>query len=364
MSTGIRKGIYSIITGTGSYIPEKIIKNEDFLSHEFYAPDGTRIDKPKTDIIKKAEQITGIKERRYAPDDLNASDIAYLAAKDCLESSGTDREGLDYIIVAHNFGNVSAGSRKSDFVPTLASRVKHKLRIENPRTIAYDLSFGCPGWLQGMIQADYYLRSGDAKKILVIGAETLSRISDPYDRDSMIYSDGAAATQLEAVQSDTPLGMLSRATRTDTFEHAFIIRMERSYNPQYPGDDLMLKMNGHQVYEYALKTVPLVVKESIDKAGLGIEDIGKVLIHQANQKMDEAILHRLFRLYGRKEVPENIMPMTISWLGNSSVATLPTTLDLILKGRLGHFGLSPGEYVIFASVGVGMNINSVVYKMP
>ena len=364
MSTGIRKGIYSIITGTGSYIPEKIIKNEDFLSREFYAPDGARIDRPKTDIIKKFEEITGIKERRYVTDDLNASDIAYLAAKDCLETSGTNKESLDYIIVAHNFGDVSAGNRKSDFVPTLASRVKHKLRIENPRTIAYDLSFGCPGWLQGMIQADYYLRSGDAQKILVIGAETLSRVSDPHDRDSMIYSDGAGATQLEAVQSDAPLGMLSRATRTDTFEHAFMLWMGRSYNPGYPGDDLLLKMNGHKLYEYALKTVPLVVKESIDKAGLGIEDISKVLIHQANEKMDEAILQRLFRLYGRKDAPKDIMPMTISWLGNSSVATLPTMLDLILKRKLGKIGLSRGEYFVLASVGAGMNINSVVYKMP
>jgi 3-oxoacyl-[acyl-carrier-protein] synthase-3 len=358
------KGIYSIITGTGSYIPKNIVKNEDFLSHKFYAPDGARIDKLNIDIIKKFEEITGIKERRYVTDDLNASDIAYLAAKDCLESSGTNKESLDYIIVAHNFGDVSAGNRKSEFVPTLASRVKHKLRIENPRTIAYDLPFGCPGWLQGMIQADYYLRSGDAKKILVIGAETLSRVSDPHDRDSMIYSDGAAATQLEAVQNDAPLGMLSYVTRTDTFEHAFMLWMGRSHNLKYPGDDLLLKMNGHKLYEYALKTVPLVVKESIDKAGLGIEDISKVLIHQANEKMDEAILRRLFRLYGQKNVPEDIMPMTISWLGNSSVATLPTMLDLILKGRFDNLSLSPGENVIFASVGAGMNINSMVYKMP
>jgi 3-oxoacyl-[acyl-carrier-protein] synthase-3 len=364
MSTGIPSGLYSLIKGTGSYIPRKIVRNEDFLGHVFHAPDGARIDKPPAEIIRKFEEITGIRERRYVTDDLNASDIAYLAAEDCLESSGTDRESLDYIIVAHNFGDVRASNRRSDFVPSLASRVKHRLRIENPRAVAYDLPFGCPGWLQGVIQADYCLRSGDARKILVIGAETLSRVSDPHDRDSMIYSDGAGATLLEAVPCDAPRGILSRAARTDALEHAFMLWMGRSNNPGLPGDDLFLKMNGHKLYEYALKTVPLVVKESIDRAGLAIENIGKVLIHQANEKMDEAILQRLFRLYGRKAAPKGIMPMTISWLGNSSVATLPTMLDLILKRKLGDIALFPGEYFVLASVGAGMNINSVVYKMP
>lgn len=360
---------FSIITGTGSYIPERVVKNEDFLSHEFCDADGKRYNKSNSEIIKKFEGITGIKERRYVTDDLVTSDIAYLAAKDALESSGSDKEALDYIIVAHNFGNVRAGNKRSDFVPTLASRVKHKLKIVNPRTIAYDVPFGCPGWLQGVIQANYYLKSGDAKKAMVIGAETLSRVSDPYDRDSMIYSDGAGATILEAIQSQDPVGILAHATRTDALEHAFLLRMEESYGLDRkakigPGNELLLKMNGHRLYEYALKTVPLVVKESIDKAGLGIGDISKALIHQANEKMDEAIMQRLFRLYGQTEAPKDIMPMTISWLGNSSVATLPTMLDLILKGKLDGHGLASGEYIIFASVGAGMNINSVVYKIP
>jgi len=361
--------IYSIITGTGSYIPERVVKNEDFLSHEFCDANGKRYNKSNSEIIKKFEGITGIKERRYVSDDLVTSDIAYLAAKDALESSGSDKETLDYIIVAHNFGDVRAGNKRSDFVPTLASRVKHKLKIENPRTIAYDVPFGCPAWLQGVIQVNYYLKSGDAKKAMVIGAETLSRVSDPHDRDSMIYSDGAGATILEAIRSQDPVGILSHATRTDALEHAFLLRMDESYGPDCqtrfgPGSDLLLKMNGHKLYEYALKTVPLVVKESIDKAGLGITDISRALIHQANEKMDEAIMQRLFKLYGRKEVPKDIMPMTISWLGNSSVATLPTMLDLILKGKLDGHGLASGEHIIFVSVGAGMNVNSVAYKMP
>ncbi len=95
-----------------------------------------------------------------------------------------------------------------------------------------------------------------------------------------------------------------------------------------------------------------------------MSDVKKVLIHQANQKMDEAILERLFKLYRIDDIPEHIMPMTISWLGNSSVATLPTMLDLLQRGKAGKPStLHPGDIVVFASVGAGMNINSMVYKM-
>src|SRR5690606_14009607 len=127
----------------------------------------------------------GIQERRYVTDDLVASDIAAFAARDALASAGFDGDTLDYIIVAHNFGDIRADNLRSEFVPALASRVKHSLQITNPATVAYDLPFGCAGWLQGLIQADAYIRNGGARRILVIGAETLSRICDPHDRDSM-----------------------------------------------------------------------------------------------------------------------------------------------------------------------------------
>lgn len=356
--------IYSVITGTGSYIPTRIIPNEDFLSNVFYGPDEKKLKKPNEEIIKKFEEITGIKERRYVTDNLNTSDIASIAAVDSLDSSGIDKESLDYIIVAHNFGDVSPNNIRSDFVPSLASRVKHNLKIENPNTVAYDIIIGCPGWPQGVIQADYYIKSGDAKRILVIGAETLSRISDKPDKDRMIYADGAGATIMEAVESKEPVGILSHAARTDTLEHAYLLWMGKSYNPNHRGNELFLKMHGHKVYKYALRTVPGVVKESIDKAGLTLQDIKKVLLHQANERMDDEILNRVYGLYGIKEIPPDVMPMTISWFGNSSVATLPTLLDLVLKGKLDNHDLKKGDNIVFASVGAGMNINAIVYKMP
>ena len=360
---GTIKTNYSVIVGTGSYIPPTRVLNDDFLDHQFYDSKGILLDQTNEQIVRKFEQITGITERRYVTEDLVTSDIAFYAAADALESSKIDRETLDYIILAHNFGDVKANNRRADFVPSLAARVKQKLEIRNHRTVAYDLIFGCPGWLHGMIQSDYYLKSGDAKRILVIGAEILSRVSDPHDRDSMTYADGAGATVLEATKSSESVGILSHTERSEA-QHAYMLHMDGSDKREGRGEELFLKMQGHKLYEYALGAVPGVVKESIEKAGLSLSNIRKVLLHQANAKMDEAILKRLYRLYQEEKVETHIMPMTISWLGNSSVATMPTLLDLLLKGRLENHGLARGDNAVFASVGAGMNINSLVYRMP
>lgn len=357
------KDFYSVISGSGKYIPENVVPNKSFHENVFYDEAGIKIEKSGEEISKKFQQITDIEERRHVGKEHNTSDIAFFAAENALISSNTDKEKLDYIIVAHNFGDVRADNKRSDFVPTLASRVKYKLGIKNPYTVAYDLPFGCPGWLQGVIQANYYIKSGDAKKILVIGSEVLSRVSDPHDRDSMLYSDGAGAVILDAVESEEPIGILAHNTRTDIFEFEQMLRMDYSYNKDFEEKELFLKMNGRKLYEYALKTVPLAIKNCLDKTPYKITDIKKVLIHQANGKMDDAILKRLFALYNLKDFPKEIMPMTISWLGNSSVATLPTLYDLISKNDFEGHELQKGDLIIFASVGAGMNINSVVYKV-
>ncbi len=356
--------IYTTIVGTGSYLPTRKIGNREFLENVFHQPDGTVFAKDPESIIQKFEEITEIKERKFVTDDLVTSDISYFAAKNALESSGIDKESLDYIIVAHNFGDVLAANKRSDFVPSLAARVKHKLGIENPNSVAYDIAFGCPGWLQGVIQADYFLRSGDAKRALVIGAETLSRISDPHDRDSMLYADGAGAVIFEAVKSSERVGILSHSARSDALEFAYMLRMAESYKSGHNGNELYLKMNGRKLYEYALNTVPGVVKDSLEKVQVPVSDVKKILIHQANAKMDKAILKRIFKLYGLKEIPEHIMPMNISTFGNSSVATLPTLLHMVLNGEIENQAIEPGDIVVFASVGAGMNINALVYQTP
>jgi 3-oxoacyl-[acyl-carrier-protein] synthase-3 len=351
---------HSIIKGTGSYIPGRIVDNSHFLENEFYTINQKKIEKSNQEIIEKFQDITCIRERRYADDSLSTSDIAYEAAKIALE--GIDRETLDGIIVAHNYGNVQPGGVRVDLCPSLAARVKHRLGIENPFTVAFDVPFGCPGWLHGMIIADYYIKSGDAKKVLVIGAEILSRVIDPHDIDCMIFADGAGAVVVEATEEDC--GILSHVTRSDTKDAVHMIWNGRSYDPNYKGDEIYLKMHGHDIYKYALKHVPEVVKMSLDKVGMTLTDVKKVLIHQANEKMDRAILKNIFKLYRVKDIPEHIMPMTIAWLGNTSVATLPTMFDLLQRGELNNHVLHSGDIAVFASVGAGMNINSMVYRMP
>jgi len=350
----------AIITGSGHYLPEHIVRNEDFLSHTFFGPDKWPLQKSNEHVTAQLEQITGIRERRYIGDELVASDIAFYAAQDALSSSGIDPEQLDYIIVAHNFGDVSATGHQSELVPALASRVKQHLGIINPAAVAYDLPFGCAGWLQGMIQADLYIRSGNARHVLVIGTETLSRVCDPHDRDSMIFADGAGAVLLSAIQTDKPSGILAHHAES----HAGIadaLHMGVSNDPADLSGRLFLKMNGRKVYEEVLKIVPHIIQSAMDKAGLPLERLNKLLIHQANDKMDRAVLRILF---GTTDIPEGIMPMTISWLGNSSVATLPTLYDLIVKGKMAGQELHAGDIVAFSAVGAGLNANALIYQMP
>ena len=356
----------TVIIGTGKAIPEIVVPNSDFLKNEFYMDYGQPVD-PETNekVIEKFHKITDISERRYAEDDKVASDLAAEAAAAAIDDAGIDRETLDYVIVAHNFGDVQADNRYCDFLPSLAARVKQHLAIANPSCIAYDLPFGCPGWVQGVIQADYFLKSGDASRALVIGADTLSRVSDPHDRDSMIYSDGAGATVIEARDGDHSGGILAHAMRSDTIDHARLLWMGPSYKEGHEPNRLFIKMHGRKLYTYALNHVPGVVKESLDRAGLDLSDVTKVFLHQANAKMDEAIVSRLFRLYKTDcSDVHAIMPMSIATLGNSSVATVPTLLDLVLKGELGDHEVSSGDVIVLASVGAGMNVNSIVYRWP
>ena len=356
--------IYSIITGTGSCVPPIEIKNENFISYKFYDNDGNLIDMPAGQIIDKFKEITTIESRRYASDKQSTSDLALEASEKALETAGTNREELDYIIVAQNFGETQPGNTSIDTLPSIASRLKAKLNIENPFCVAYDIIFGCPGWVQAMIQADYYIKSGDAKKVLVVGADILSRISDPHDRDSMIYADGAGAVVVEGLESDKPTGILGHAARSDA-DYADMLFMGKSYNKELAQkNELYLKMYGRKLYQYALENVPSAIKTGLDKLNLHINDVKKIFIHQANGKMDDAILKRLYRLYNIREVPYDVMPMSISWLGNSSTATVPTLLDLVAKDTLKEHKIKSGDIIVMASVGAGMNINTITYKIP
>jgi 3-oxoacyl-[acyl-carrier-protein] synthase-3 len=354
----------SVITGTGCYIPDVVKKNVDFAANEFYAEDHSRMDKSAAEIAEKFRKITGIEERRYAAAGICASDMAAQAAALAIKDSGIHPESIDQIILAHNFGDVPMQTLQTDCVPALASRVKRKLGIANPRCIAYDLLFGCPGWLQGLIQADCFMKAGIARTCLVIGTETLSRVIDACDRDSMIFSDGAGACVLQYLDSPADLGpgLLSSSTRSDCEEETGYIHFDKSNNPDFDPDRRFIKMKGRKVFEYALRHVPSAMKECFDASGHSIGQLKMVFIHQANEKMDESMVKAFLKLYQICETPADMMPMSIHWLGNSSVATIPTLFDLVRKGKLADYHLVTGDLVLFASVGAGMNINAVCYR--
>jgi 3-oxoacyl-[acyl-carrier-protein] synthase-3 len=350
-----------VITGTGSYIPNTIITNDHFGKNSFYTNDGELITESSKTIAEKLENITGINERRYIDEKQQMYEIAAIAATRAIANAKVDPETLDSIILAHNFGSIAGGSTHFDLLPSIASRVKHALRIKNANCIAFDIIFGCPGWLQGVILARQHMMTDNAKRILVIGADTLSRVVDPHDRDSMIYADGAAAVILEAEESDKKNGIISVLAQTYSYDEAYYLYFGGSNKKGHTPNVQYIKMHGKKIYEFTLKHVPMGMKTCLDRSGIGIEQIKKIFIHQANQKMDEAILRNFYKLYDISTPPENIMPMNIHKFGNSSVATIPTLLDMVLGNVLPDHKLEKGDAILMASVGAGMNVNAVTY---
>jgi 3-oxoacyl-[acyl-carrier-protein] synthase-3 len=197
-----------------------------------------------------------------------------------------------------------------------------------------------------------------------VGSETLSRVIDNYDRDSMIFSDGAGAAIVEAGPDDADgPGILAAVAQSYATEEAGYIYMGKSNFPDSDPRIRYLKMQGRRVYEFALKVVPLAMKACLDASKVEIDKLKKVFIHQANEKMDVSIVRAFYQLFNIQKVPDRIMPLNIRELGNSSVATVPTLFDMVRKGVLPGHSIRPGDVILFASVGAGMNINAVCYRV-
>lgn len=352
----------TIIIGSGSYIPNRVIGSDYFMDSVFYTDEGEKIEKPNEEIISKFVEITEIETRRYIEDDISNINIGYEASKIAIEDAKIDAEELDYIIYASNFGDINH-SGYVNFMPSMSAKLKNKLGIKNRKCINYDMIFGCPGWVEALILADNLIKAKVAKTILVTGSETLSRITDPYDRNKMIFADGAGAVVVQATEQEN-VGIIAHNTICDNGPELHYLDSTPSLNRELDPERLYISMKGRKIYEYALKNVPIAIKETIDDAGLSLENIDKVLIHQANAKMDYAMIDRLHKLYDVKDYDHAVAPMTIQQFGNSSVATIPTMFDLIIKGKMeGHSFIDKGN-IVMASVGAGMNINAIIYKFP
>ncbi|MEN9610553.1 MAG: hypothetical protein RLZZ628_1367 [Bacteroidota bacterium] len=356
------KQFRAIIKGTGSTLPAQVVKNEAFIHHEFYEKAGKKSDKLGAEIVAKLELITGIRERRYIPDHEDSIPLMVSAAAKAIVHSGIQLNDLQGIIVAHNSGNMLEKGKGFHTVPNLAARLKHDLKIDNYDCFAYDILFGCPGWLQAVIQAKQHLADNEeAQNILVVGLEVASRMLDPHDLDSMIFADGCGACVVSK-STDGNTGILSYATFSHAQADVTCIYQGASYSEDLAGSGFV-KMNGRDVYKYATTWVPKVIKKSLDKAGKSLEDVDMFLFHQANGKMLSAIAQNIAILYGNKTYNfDGKVPTTIEFLGNTSVATIPTMLDLIQQGQLGDFQIKKGQLVVMASVGAGMHCNSIVYQ--
>jgi 3-oxoacyl-[acyl-carrier-protein] synthase-3 len=355
--------LQTVILGTGSYLPGDVIPNSWFRDHTFYKPDGTRIEKPTQEIIDKLRDISGIVERRYLEEDLDAAEAGARAGRAALEDSGIDGEQLDGIIVAHNFGNIRKKGERSHLIPNLAALVKHRMGIQNHRAAAWDVLFGCPGWIQGMIQAHQAIQSGGGSTYLVIGVEIMSRVIDSYDLDNMLFGDGAGAAVVKGVDAENGTGMLSYGTYSHCGEEVDYLNMGCSYMPD-SDDYLYTKMNGRQVYRYGVNTLPELVTDILGKAGVNLGEVDTFLFHQANEKMIVAIAEALFKKHGLSGDLDRLLPMNLQVTGNSSVATIPTLMDQIRKGVHPGRAISSGDALVMASVGAGMHVNGLVYRVP
>jgi 3-oxoacyl-[acyl-carrier-protein] synthase-3 len=351
-----------VIAGTGSVLPEVVVPNSAFLDRNFMDDNGNPFAHSNEVIIQKFQQITEIEERRYARLDQNSSDLSAEAGRKALADAGWDPEHLDLIIVGQNFGDIDPGTRRIDQMPSIASRTKEKLGIVNPNTVAFDVLAGCPGWIQGVLVANAYLKSGMAKKALVIGTETLSRVVDVHDRDSMIFADGAGAACFELRSESNGAGIIGFAAVSYTKEEAYYLKSLPSVNPAGDPNERLIRMKGRKIYEFALKHVPDAMKAALDNAGVHLKDVSKIFMHQANAKLDHGVGERLYKLYGMNADLEAVMPMSIQWMGNSSVATVPTLLDRVRHEQYQGHEVKPGDIALFASVGAGMNINAFVYR--
>lgn len=318
------KRIYSRIAGTGSYLPEKVLTNDDL----------TKIVETTNEWI---ESRTGIRERHIAADDETTSDLGYHAAARALEAAGIEASQLDMIIV---------GTTTPDLIfPSTACLIQARLGATG--SAAFDVNAACSGFLFALSVADKFIRSGDAKHVLVIGAETLTRIVDWTDRTTcVLFGDGAGAVVLKA---DEDTGILS------THLHADGSKKELLWDPvgvsvgfDKPGK---INMKGNDVFKYAVKALDSVVDETLQANGLDKSDLDWLIPHQANLRIIEATAKRL-------EMPMDRVVVTVDKHGNTSSGSVPLALDTAIRsGRVER-----GQLLLLEAFGGGFTWGSALLR--
>jgi 3-oxoacyl-[acyl-carrier-protein] synthase-3 len=324
---------YSHVLGTGAYAPSRILTNDDLEKI---------VDTSSAWIIER----TGIKERRIAADNEATSDMAVEAARRALDLAETDAAELDMIIV----GTISPDMQ----MPSTAVLVQAKLGAK--RAFAFDLSAACAGSLYGISIADQFIRSGKAKRVLVIGAEILSRLVDWSDRNSCVLFGDAAGALVMGPTPDPSRGLMSAHLHSDG-NAASILSIPGGGSRHPQSQDVLAKnmhkiaMNGREIYKFALRVLPESILESLAANGLKPGAIDHVISHQANARIVESVVDRL-------GIPREKCWLNIDRYGNTSSASLPISLDE--ANRAGS--LKEGDLIAMMAIGAGMAWGSALLR--
>ncbi len=316
---------YAKILATGSYLPEKVLTNQDLEK-----------------IVETNDQWiterTGIKERHIVKDGELTSELAYKAAINALDMAKIDPSEIDLILVAT--------ATPDSVFPSTACILQHKLGIKN--SAAYDLQAACSGFIYALTTADCFIRSGMANKVLVVGVDSLSRIVDYTDRGTCIlFGDGAGAVILEA--SHEP-GILGCDIRADGSYGPILTSTGHLYNGQIKGSPY-IHMDGQAVFKFAVKALAGIAKDLLKKVNLTVSDIDWMIPHQANLRIIEATT---------KMLGGNIdkVIVTVDKHGNTSAASIPLALDVAVRdGRIKR-----NDTLLLEGVGAGFTWGAAIIK--
>ena len=318
------------ILGTGSYLPERVLTNDDLA-------------KLVDTTDEWIQTRTGIKERRIAADDQATSDLAYEAGLKAIEDANIDKNEIDLIIIATSTPDYS--------MPSSAAIVQDKLGI---KASGFDLEAACTGFVYGLVTGYSFIKSGIYKKVLVIGADTFSRLLDWEDRGTCIlFGDGAGAVVLGEVETG---GYLSSDLQADgSGANELIVPSSGSKIPfteeVLKNRDHYVKMNGREIFKFAVKVFPDTVEKSLEQANLNVDDIDMFIPHQANIRIIESIAKRF-------KQPLEKFYINLDKYGNTSAATIPIALDEAVK----ESRIKKGDKIIMVGFGGGLTYGSTIFQ--
>ncbi len=321
--------IRSVVIGCGSYLPENIVTNADLEK---------TVDTSDEWIIQR----TGIKQRHIAGEGETTADLGEKAARAALADAGVEIADIDLIILAT--------STPDNTFPATAVEIQHRLGMKHGA--AFDMQAVCSGFIFALTTADLYIRGGQAQKVLVIGAETFSRILDWEDRTTcVLFGDGAGAVVLEAQEGvglTADRGILSSHLRSDGSHKS---KLFVDGGPSSTGTVGHLRMQGREVFKHAVGMITDVIVAAFDATGLNAETIDWFVPHQANKRIIDASARKL-------KIPSEKVVITVDMHGNTSAASIPLALaQAVADGRINQ-----GDIILLEAMGGGFTWGSVLLR--